>query len=281
MAHTHPNYQSELNIAVSASRAAGEIVRDSYAKLSEKDIGEKGLNDMVTVVDHQSQALVVNAIRKNFKDDYIIAEENLDPSVNQGRDANGSRRWYIDPLDGTTNYIHAYPMFAVNIALEVDRELVVGVTYAPRNDELFRAVRGHGAFVNDAPMRVSAIDDHNRMLLGTGFPFRARQFLDIYLESFAYFFNRSRGIRRAGSAALDFAYVAAGRLDGFWEMTLSPWDMAAGVVLIEEAGGRVSDFHGERNFLSTGHVAATNGLFHDWMTTELRRLFPPGGHYSV
>jgi len=168
----------------------------------------------------------------------------------------------------------------VSIALEVDRRMMMGVTYAPLVDELFRAVRGHGAFLNDRPMRVSGVDAPNRMLLGTGFPFRARRYLDIYLQSFAHFFNASRGIRRAGSATLDFAFVASGRLDGFWEMTLSPWDMAAGVVLIEEAGGCVTDFFGGDSFLESGHIVATNGRFHERMIDGLGRFFDPAADYT-
>lgn len=276
-----PEFTEELSVATAAAREAGKIVRESYASLSQSDVREKAVNDMVTTVDLASQELVVGAIRRAFPDDYIIAEENLAPSVNDGRDPEGSRRWYIDPLDGTTNYIHAYPMFAVSIALEVDRRMMVGVTYTPLGDEMFRAVRGHGAFVNDAPMRVSTVSAKNRMLLGTGFPFRARRYLDVYLRSFAHFFNNSRGIRRAGSATLDFAWVAAGRLDGFWEMTLSPWDMAAGVVLIEEAGGTVTDFFGGHRYLETGHIVATNGLFQDRMLEGLARFFDPDADYSL
>ena len=274
-------YERELNVATDVARQAGAIIMESYARLVEADIGEKGANDMVTVVDRRSQELVVTAIRENFPDDFIIAEEDLSEAVNAGLDPEGARRWYIDPLDGTSNYIHAYPMFAVSIALEVDRVMTVGVTYAPRNDEMFSAIKGGGAFLNDQPMKVSAVKDNNRMFLGTGFPFRARHYLDIYLKSFSLFFINARGIRRAGSAALDFAYVACGRLDGFWEMTLSSWDMAAGVVLVEEAGGRVTDFFGDGTYLNSGHVVATNGLFHDWMNDELGGIFTRGEDYTA
>jgi myo-inositol-1(or 4)-monophosphatase len=252
----------------------------SYAKLSDGDVSEKAANDMVTVVDHASQKIVVDAIRSAYPGDFIVAEEDLSDSVNEGLDPEGGRRWYIDPLDGTTNYVHTYPMFAVNIALEVDRRMSVGVTFAPRDNEMFHASSGGGAYLNGQPMRVSDVEGHNRILLGTGFPFRARQHLDIYLESFSYFFNNARGVRRAGSAALDFAYVACGRLDGFWEMTLSPWDMAAGVVLVEEAGGRVTDFFGGDTFIESGHVVSTNGRFHDWMNDELAKIFSPGVDYT-
>lgn len=272
--------QRELEVATSVARAAGEVVMASYAKVSEADVDQKGKNDFVTVVDHASQKIIVDGLRRAFPDDFIVAEENLAPEVNAGRDPRGRRRWYIDPLDGTTNYIHAYPVFAVTLALEIDGRLMVAVTYAPRDRELFHAVRGQGAFLNGGPMHTSRLSDHNRILLGTGFPFRARHLLDIYLKSFAYFFNHARGVRRGGAAALDLAYVAAGRLDGFWELTLSPWDIAAGVLLIEEAGGRVTDFFGGDTFLESGHVVATNGLLHDWMCDGIAAVFPRDGNYA-
>jgi myo-inositol-1(or 4)-monophosphatase len=238
------NFQRELDVAQTAARVAGKIIRDSYAGLREGDVSEKAVNDLVTVVDIRAQKTVVEHIRSAFPKDYIVAEEELAPEVNEGLDPQGGRRWYIDPLDGTTNYIHAYPVFASSMALEVDGKMSVGVTYGPMMDEMFTGARGGGAYLNGSPIRVSDVTERNRTLFGTGFPFRARRYLDVYLESFKYFFNNSRGVRRAGSATLDFAYLAAGRLDAFWEMTLSPWDMAAGVVLIEEAGGRVTDFFG-------------------------------------
>jgi len=273
-------YKEELKVAEAAAREAGEVIKSSYAKLTESDIGEKAVNDMVTVVDVEAQRIVVDRIRQAFPSDFIVAEEELAPEVNDGLDPGGPRRWFIDPLDGTTNYIHAYPVFATSIALEVERRICVGVTYGPLMDEMFTGARGAGAFLNGKPIRVSDVSAKNRTLLGTGFPFRARQYLDIYLKSFRYFFNNSRGVRRAGSATLDFAYVAAGRLDGFWEMTLSPWDMAAGVVLIEEAGGRVTDFFGGDRFLDDGHVVATNDQFHDWMLEELGKIFTKGDRYN-
>lgn len=276
-----PDFTTELEVARRAAREAGDIIRGSYAKLREADIGEKAVNDLVTVVDLESQKRVIERIQERFPKDFIVAEEELDGGVNRGLDPGGARRWFIDPLDGTTNYIHAYPVFAVNIALEVDREMSVGVTYNPLLDEMFTAARGSGAFLNDKPIRVSRVSDRNRTLLGTGFPFRSRQYLDIYLRSFHHFFNNSRGIRRCGAAALDLAHVAAGRLDGFWELTLSPWDMAAGVVLIEEAGGRVTDFYGGNKYLEEGHIVASNDRFHDWMTGSLEQIFDRNVRYDL
>ena len=274
-------FADELAVAQAAALKAGALIKENYARLDESDVGEKGLNDMVTTVDLRSQEMIVNAIRDKFPNDFIIAEENLPDEVNAGCDPEGERRWYIDPLDGTTNYIHAYPMFGVVVAMEVDRKMSVGVTYAPFNDEMFHATKGGGAFLNNSPMRVSNVSAHNRILLGTGFPFRARHYLDIYLKSFAYFFNNARGLRRAGSAALDLAYVAAGRLDGFWEMTLSPWDIASGVILIEEAGGKVTDFFSGDRYLEDGHVIATNSLLHDWMAEEIQKIYPRDADYAM
>lgn len=273
------SFQQELDVALTLAREAGEVVLQSYARLVDADVDEKGRHDYVTVVDRRSQDVIVAGLRRAFPDDFMVAEETLVPGFNAGRESS-RRRWYIDPLDGTTNYIHSYPMFAVTLALEVDGAMAVAVTYAPRDREMFHAVRGRGSFLNDAPMHVSRIEDQSRILLGTGFPFRARHLLDVYLKSFSHFFNHARGVRRAGSAALDLAYVAAGRLDGFWELTLSPWDMAAGLLLIEEAGGRVTDFFGGDTQLQTGHVIATNGLLHDWMCEGVAAAFPRDGDYS-
>jgi myo-inositol-1(or 4)-monophosphatase len=270
------NLKKELETAVNAAREAGTIIRKSYASLKRSDVTEKRENDMVTTVDFASQEKVVAMIRAACPQDFIVAEESPDEDINAGVDPDNPRRWYIDPLDGTTNYIHAYPMFAVSIALEIEGRVDLGVTYDPMRDEMFSAVRGGGAHLNGEPMHVSRVEAKNRTLLATGFPFRARQYLDDYLKTFRYFFNNARGIRRGGSATLDIAYVACGRVDAFWEATLSPWDMAAGIVLVEEAGGRVTDFFRGGNSLENGHIVATNGLFHDWMCDEIQRVFPPG-----
>ena len=275
-------YQHELEVAQVAAREAGKIARNSYAVLDASDVSEKHSNDMVTTIDIHSQAAIISHIRAAFKDDFIVAEENLEGDVNKGIERAGARCWIIDPLDGTTNYVHAFPMFAASIALEENGAIVLGVTYDPLRDEMFHAVEGGGAFLNGNRIEVSKIADTRKILLGTGFPFRAHVFLDDYLKTFRFFFSHARGIRRAGSATLDFAYVAAGRLDGFWEMTLSPWDIAAGVILIKEAGGRITDFFGGGGFLESGHVVATNDQgYHQWMCEEIQKVFPPGGDYTL
>lgn len=270
------HYKKELDVAQKAARQAGVIIKRSYAELTSADITEKRTNDMVTVVDVRSQQSIEAALRSSFAADRIIGEETLESDVNEGIPQDASRRWIIDPLDGTTNYIHAYPMFAVNIALEVDGRIDLGVTYDPMRDEMFHAIRGAGAFLNGKAIHVSRISEKSKSLLATGFPFRARHYLDDYLKTFRYFFNNTRGIRRAGSAALDLAYVASGRVDAYWEATLSAWDMAAGVVLVEEAGGRVSDFFGGGDSLTNGHIVASNGAFHDWMCEAIQTVFPKG-----
>jgi myo-inositol-1(or 4)-monophosphatase len=271
-------FENELEVAKTAALQAAGIIMASYNRITEHDVDEKGRNDFVTVVDRKSQDVIIGAIRAAFPKDTIVAEESLEAGFNDGADPR--RRWYIDPLDGTTNYIHAYPHFAVTIAFEMDGDLSVAVTHSPIYRETYHAVRGEGAYLNGARMSVSRFSEDSRIMLGTGFPFRARHLLDTYLQSFALFFNRARGVRRGGSAALDLAYVAAGRLDGFWELTLSSWDIAAGVLLVQEAGGRVTDFFGGQSYLKTGHIIVTNGLIHDWMLDGVGQVFPRDGDYS-
>ena len=275
-------YQKELETATRAVREAGRIIGDSYASLDPSEVSEKRMNDLVTTVDVAAQEAIVSIIKGEFPNDFIVAEESLAPDVNRGVDGQTARRWYIDPLDGTTNYIHAFPIFAVSVALEEpkDNRLVLGLTFDPMRDELFHAVRGGGAFLNGRPIRVSAISDKKKTLFVTGFPFRSKKYLDDYLKTFRYFFVHARGIRRAGSATLDLAYVAAGRADGFWELTLSPWDMAAGIVLVEEAGGKVTDFFGGTDSLKNGHIVASNGKFHEWMRESVEKVFPRGREYT-
>jgi myo-inositol-1(or 4)-monophosphatase len=276
-------YEKELDAAKRAIREAGRIICESYATLQPSEVSEKRMNDLVTTVDVAAQDAIVSILKKEFPADFIVAEESLDPKVNKGVERRTARRWYIDPLDGTTNYIHAFPIFAVSIALEEPKndELVLGVTFDPMRDELFHAVRREGAFLNGRPIRVSTISDKTKTLFVTGFPFRSKKYLDEYLKTFRFFFIHARGIRRAGSATLDLAYVAAGRADAFWELTLSPWDMAAGVVLIEEAGGTVTDFFGGRNSLKNGHIVGSNGKFHEWMCESIENVFPKGGEYAT
>jgi myo-inositol-1(or 4)-monophosphatase len=222
----------------------------------------KGEYDLVTEADRASEALVVERLRAHFPSHAIVAEEG-------GGVENGSEyRWYVDPLDGTSNFAHGFPMFNVTLGLEKAGEMVAGVVYDPIRQELFAAERGAGAYLNNRRIRVSSVERLAQSLLSTGFPNRKRS--GHYNIHFYYQLAMvTHGVRRTGSAAIDLAYVACGRLDGFWEFGLSPWDMAAGRLLVAEAGGRFTDMHGGPHDLKSPHLMADNGLIHD----ELAALF--------
>ncbi|MBL1259168.1 MAG: inositol-1-monophosphatase [Thiotrichaceae bacterium] len=240
-----------LNIAVRAARSAGNIIMRNMDRIDSLNVTAKGKNDFVCDVDKMAEAEIVATIRKAFPDHGIYAEEG---TMHKGDEY----RWIIDPLDGTTNYLHGFPQFSVSIALQCNNRIEQAVVYNPLHQELFTATRGGGAFLNDKRIRVSNAKGLNGSLLGTGFPFRNPQYLDAYLETFKVMHLQTAGIRRAGSAALDLAYVASGRLDGFWEIALKPWDMAAGILLVQEAGGLVGDFSGGHDFLETGNLVVGN-----------------------
>jgi myo-inositol-1(or 4)-monophosphatase len=240
-----------LNIAVRAARSAGNVIIRNLGKLETLTIHSKDRNDFVTEVDQKAEQEIIGILRKAFPEHGILAEES---GLRDGNDF----QWIIDPLDGTTNFLHGFPQFAVSIALRHKGRMEQGVIYDPLRQELFTATRGAGAMLNDRRIRVAKRDSLEGALLGTGFPFKAQHHLDAYLDMFRALFPRTAGIRRPGSAALDLAYVAAGRLDGFWEIGLSIWDMAAGVLLIQEAGGLSSDFVGGHNYLESGNIVAGN-----------------------
>ncbi len=240
-----------LNIAVRAARNAGNIIVRAMEHIDRLNITTKSENDFVTEVDRAAEQEIIRTIRKAFPGHGILAEES-------GSISGDNYTWIIDPLDGTTNYLHGFPQFSVSIALQHKQVLEQAVIYDPLRQELFTASRGRGAQLNERRIRVTSRSSLDGSLLGTGFPFKQQQYLDAYLETFKALFPMSAGIRRAGSAALDLAYVAAGRMDGFWEIGLNPWDMAAGILLIEEAGGFVCDFGGEKDYFKTGNVVAAN-----------------------
>ncbi len=256
----------EKEIAVKAALAAGVLLRRHLGKLQDKDIDTKQRFDYVTVVDKQSETLIVETIRRAFPRHHFFAEEIH-------RDERGGFRWIIDPLDGTTNFIHSVPAFAISIGLELDQEMVLGVIYDPMRKELFVAEKGRGAFMNNQPIHVSAIDQPERALLATGFPFRSHEHPEEYLLSFHKLVARMSGIRRVGAVALDFAWLAAGRYEGFWELGLSPWDVAAGAVIIREAGGMITDFAGGPDPVWTGNVVASNGRFHPSLLQVIQEVF--------
>lgn len=240
-----------LNIATRAARKAGDIIARSSDKVYTLTITSKKENDFVSEVDQRAEVAVIETLLKAYPDHSILAEES-------GSHAGNEFQWIIDPLDGTTNYIHGFPQYAVSIALQHKNRLEVAVIYDPISQELFTATRGEGAQLNGKRIRVANRVNHKGALFGTGIPFSDMDLYDLHQKTMRSLVAGSAGIRRAGSAALDLAYVAAGRLDGFWEFGLKPWDMAAGALLIEEAGGMVGDLNGGFDHFQSGNILAAN-----------------------
>jgi myo-inositol-1(or 4)-monophosphatase len=254
-----------LVLASALAREAGALQRQRYE--TELDIGTKSAPvDLVTEVDRACEALILERLAKERPGDAVLAEES------GAQERPGARwRWIIDPLDGTTNYAHGYPRFCVSIGVERDGVREVGVVYDPLLDELYHALRGGGAFRNGCAIRVSRETQLDRSLLATGFAYDRRESREDNLEHFGAFLKRARALRRDGSAALDLCYVACGRLDGYWEFKLAPWDVAAGILILEEAGGRVSDARGGPPDASGRETVASNGPIHDAMLAVLGR----------
>jgi myo-inositol-1(or 4)-monophosphatase len=248
--------RTRLELAVRIAREAGAIQRERYE--TDFEIRTKSASiDLVTEVDQACEDLIVAAIEQAHPQDAILAEEG------GGSDRDGAQwRWVIDPLDGTTNYAHGYPRFCVSIGVEFDDEREVGVVYDPLLDELYSAVRGQGALLNGRALRVSDETSFGSALLATGFAYDIRKSLEDNLNHFAHVIKQARAVRRDGSAALDLCYVAAGRFDGFWEMKLHPWDVAAGLLIVEEAGGTISDMRGGPAQRSGIETVASNGHIH-------------------
>ncbi len=259
-----------LNIAVRAARNAGRIITRNMDRVDTLSVDVKQRNDFVTDVDRQAEAEIIQTLHRSFPDHAFLAEES-------GSSGDSEYIWIIDPLDGTTNFLHGFPQFAVSIALQQNNRLQHGVVYDPVNDELFTTSRGDGAWLNNKRLRVSKQKNLNYALLGTGFPYRSDQNIDHYLDTFREFVRNTSGVRRPGAAALDLAYVAAGRLDGFWEMGLNTWDMAAGALLIREAGGLIGNLRGEEGWWDSGNILAANPrIFHEM----LQILKPFAEHYD-
>ena len=240
-----------LTIAVRAARAAGKTIMRAYNELDQVEVSTKGLNDFVTNVDKEAEAAITYQIRKSYPDHTIVGEED-----GENRGENKDYMWIVDPLDGTSNFLRGIPHFAVSIALQYKGKTEVAVIYDPVREELFSATRGQGAKLNDYRIRVSNVNDLNGTILATAFPFKARQHTETYMNIISEVFNKCGDIRRAGSAALDLAYVAAGRVDGYFEIGLKPWDIAAGDLICREAGGTVTDFTGGHNYLVSGNIVA-------------------------
>jgi len=237
-----------LNVAVMAARRAGAVLIRKMSSLQKLKIDQKGHNDYVSDADRAAEKAVIQCILKHYPDHAILAEES-------GAQGESDHLWIVDPLDGTTNYLHGFPVFAVSIGLQIKGRMEHAVVYDPMRQELFTASRGQGAQVDGRRIRISGQKQLERALVGTGFPFRqSEKELKPYLEMLGKTVLNTSGVRRPGAAALDLAYVAAGRLDAFWETGLAPWDLAAGSLLIREAGGIISGLDGSENFLETGHV---------------------------
>lgn len=255
-----------LNIAVRAARAAGDAIMRHYDRLDAVQVESKQRNDFVSEVDREAEARIITTLRRAYPEHGILAEES-------GAQAGDGHVWIIDPLDGTTNFLHGFPHFAVSIALEYEGRLELGVIYDPIRQELFTTTRGGGAELNNRRIRVSQRRSLEGALLGTGFPYRDDQPDADYLALLQTFMSATAGIRRPGSAALDLAYLAAGRIDGFWELGLSRWDIAAGALLVREAGGIVRDLHGGEDYLTTGNILGANPkVFHEMNQIVQRQM---------
>jgi myo-inositol-1(or 4)-monophosphatase len=253
-----------VTIAVRAAREAGRVITRNFDRIDRLTIMDKGRNDFVSEVDRNAEAAIIDILREKYPQHAILAEES-------GAHTGNEFEWIIDPLDGTTNFLHGLPQFAVSIALKVKGRLEIGVVYDPIKEEMFTASRGEGALLNDRKIRVSKRKGLEGALLGTGIPYRDQRFMDNYLAMLKDLTLNTAGIRRPGSAALDFAYVACGRTDGFWELGLKEWDFAAGALLVREAGGLVTDIAGGERFLETGNLIAGSIKVHNAM---LRRIRP-------
>ena len=243
-----------LNIAVKAARRAGRIINRATQDLDLLHVSRKAHNDFVSEVDSTAEDAIINVLLEAYPNHSILAEE----SGARGDPSKSDYQWIIDPLDGTTNFLHGFPQYAVSIALKHRGVLTQAVVYDPFGNELFTASRGRGAYLNDHRLRVSKRSQLSDCLIGTGFPFREFSHMNAYLSVLKDIMPKVAGIRRPGSAALDLAYVAAGRYDGFWELNLSPWDIAAGCLLITESGGLVGDLKGNDTHMQSGHIVAGN-----------------------
>jgi myo-inositol-1(or 4)-monophosphatase len=258
-----PPLDTYLNAAKEMAQKGGACVLEGWDQV--KEISFKGSIDLVTQTDLKSQRVILGMIQEKFPQHSVLAEE-------EGGSLEGAAEelWIVDPLDGTTNFAHGFPFVCVSIALAIADELVLGVIYNPVMNELFCACKGAGAFLNHRPIQVSQQASLKRSLLGTGFPYNLAPIKNEVMGRFSNFLWSAQGIRRPGSAALDLCYVACGIFDGFWEQDLQPWDVAAGTVIVQEAGGRVTDFAGDPLDIYKKEILASNGLIHDQMVEQLK-----------
>ncbi|HRD01887.1 MAG TPA: inositol monophosphatase family protein [Candidatus Saccharicenans sp.] len=251
-----------LKAAVKAARQAGDFLLAGLHQAKKVDF--KGEIDLVTAFDRKSEEMIFNELSSLFPDHNFLAEENI------RRDNHSDFSWIVDPLDGTTNFAHGLPIFCVSIALTCREEVIAGVVYDPNRREMFTAIKGEGAYLNDRPVRVSLTTELDKSLLATGFPYDVRTSPDNNLNYFSHFALSAQAIRRCGSAALDLCYTAGGRFDGFWEIKLKPWDLAAGSLFVREAGGKTTDLFGREFNLNSPDIVASNGLIHQAMLEIIR-----------
>lgn len=263
--------QQVAEVGRQAALAAGEFLCRNFAR--PHNITLKSAIDPVTESDLASQEAIIRLIRQTFPEHEILAEEVTDATRPKAAPSNSACRWIIDPLDGTVNFAHGFPVFCVSIAFEAEGVVAYGVVYDPLRKELFEAQRGGGAFLNGRLLQVSRVSRLEEALLATGFPYDIRERLPQTLARLGRMLGAAQGVRRAGSAALDLAYVAAGRLDGFWEENLKPWDTAAGILLVTESGGRVSCFDGSPYHLLSPNIIASNGKLHGQMLEKFREPY--------
>lgn len=249
------------------ARSAGEFIRVESKKFSNKDIIEKGVHNLVTYVDKESEKQIVSSLSKIFPEAGFIAEEN------QALERKEQYNWIIDPLDGTTNFVHGLPPFSISIALADKEEIIVGVIYEINLDECFYAWKDGPAFLNGKQIQVSKTNLLDNALIATGFPYYDFSLMKPYLELLSDLMQTTRGVRRLGSAAVDLAYVACGRFDLFYEYSLNPWDVAAGILIVQRAGGVVSDFNGGKDFLFGKQIIASNNLIHQEFGSKMKLHF--------
>lgn len=254
-----------IDIAKEASLIAGKILLDNLGKLESNQIETKSKNNFVTEIDKLSEKTIIDIIHSVYPEHSIFAEES--GASNKGNDY----RWIIDPIDGTTNYIHSIPFFCISIALEYKNQIILGVIYDPVRNEMFHAEKGKGAYLNNRKIHVSDKENMSESIITVGFPYKSHHNIGTYINTLTKISASCANIRKVGSAAMDLAYVASGRFDGYWELDLNQWDIAAGVIIIREAGGFVSDINGENGFMETGNIVASNKKIHNQILKVLNK----------
>lgn len=261
------DYQLLTHQVVELSKNIGQFLLKEIKTLKQSDVEEKGIHNLVTHVDKSAEKQIIETLSKLLPESGFIAEEGTSTKVGE------TYNWIVDPLDGTTNFIHGVPLYSVSIALKKDDELVLGVIYEPNLDECFYTWKGAPSFLNEKEIQVSSIPTIDRSLFATGFPYQDYSKLDNFMEFFIYLMRNSRGVRRLGSAAVDLAYIACGRYEGFYEYGLNPWDIAAGILLVQNAGGKVFDFSGGQNYLFGEDIIAVNTNISEEFLAQIKHAF--------